>query len=139
MKMKKFMVVVLKPVFQTEDFILSLNEELARKYGASNPDDLFNSHKCLRELVDDYNHSTEGHPISMRQLITKYRFLGYGELHLELTGDHSEEEVLDAIAVYKWIRKTKSKYIDTRLSRYYRKNTLDKFLGGALTNALQHC
>lgn len=132
MNMKKFMVVVLKPVFQTEDFINSLNEELTNKYGATNPDDLFNSWKSLQELANDYNGTCKDHPVSVKQLVKKHSFLGYGQLHLGLDGVLSEEEALDAIAVNKWIRDTKGRFIEPQLSRHYRKNTLKKFLNQVL-------
>ena len=128
MNMKKFMVVVLKPVFQNEEFINSLNEELTNKYGATNPNDLFNSWKCLEELTNEYNKTSNDHPVSVKQLINKHRFLGYGQLYIMLEGTLSEEEARDAIAVNKWIRDTRGKFIEPRLSRRYRKNVLRKIL-----------
>lgn len=127
--MKKFMVVVLKPVFQNEEFINSLNKELASKYGATNPNNLFNSWKCLEELANEYNKTSKDHSVSVKQLINEHRFLGYGQLYIMLDGTLSEEEARDAIAVNKWIRDTRGKFIEPQLSRRYRKNVLRKILG----------
>lgn len=128
MNMKKFMVVVLKPIFQNEEFINSLNEELTNKYGATSPDNLFNSWKCLEELANEYNKTSSDHPVSVKQLINEHKFLGYGQLYIMLEGTLSEEEARDAIAVNKWIRDTRGKFIEPRLSRRYRKNVLRKIL-----------
>ncbi len=126
--MKKFMVVVLKPIFRNEEFINSLNEELTKRYGATSPDNLFNSWKCLEDLTNEYNQTSKDYPVSVKQLISEHSFLGYGQLYLELDGTLSEEEARDAIAVNKWIRETRGKYIDSGLSRRYRKNVLRKIL-----------
>lgn len=128
MNMKKFMVVVLKPVFRNEEFINSLNHELTTKYGATNPDDLFNSWKCLEELTNEYNSTSKDHPLSVKQLINEHSFLRYGQLYLNLDGNLSQEEARDAIAVNKWIRETRGKFIEPQLSRRYRKNVLKKIL-----------
>ena len=128
MNMKKFMVVVLKPVFRNEEFINSLNQELATKYGATRPDDLFNSWKCLEELTNEYNSTCKEHPVSVRQLISEHSFLRYGHLYIKLDINLSEEEARDAIAVNKWIRETRGKFIEPQLSRRYRKNVLKKIL-----------
>jgi hypothetical protein len=130
--MKKYMVVVLKPVFRNEEFINSLNQELATKYGATSPDDLFNSWKCLEELTNEYNRTCKDHPVSVKQLISEHSFLSYGQLYLELDGTLSEEEARDAIAVNKWIRDTKGKFIEPQLSRRYRKNVLKKIVDQVL-------
>lgn len=124
--MGRYMTVVLKKHYMNDLFISSLNEELAAKFGA-NTGVKFNTPAYVREEVDFMNYDPEGlkqvphwkRPITIEVLQTNAFWLRIGEFSFKLSAAEGAVPALDAVAICKWLIKTKCRYIDRVASDNY--------------------
>ena len=127
--------VVLKAPYQTTPFIESLNEQLFQFFGA-NHSTHFIHEKFLQEEADYLNTDPEGlrqlphfqRPIAISTLHNNFFWYRIGVFHFKISGEPTTDEARDAIAVCKWIIKTKRAYIDTETSQNFSRKIVAEYL-----------
>lgn len=133
--MGTYMRVVLKEHVRFDSFIKEINKVLADRYGAAT-EQHFNSWEELQREADYLNHDPEGRkelsdwnrPITKEQLHGSFFWPRLGEYSFKLSGSPSIGEAKDAIAVCKWIIRTKGHFIDKKLSGNYSKRIVGNYL-----------
>ncbi|WP_413670129.1 hypothetical protein ACEN9X_09420 [Mucilaginibacter sp. Mucisp86] len=137
------MTVVLKGDYRNDKFIDKLNEDLFKFFGSNN-DTKFNPWHFLQEEADYMNTDPEGliqlkdwkRPISKEALEANFFWLKHGEFSFKLSGGGSDsDEARDAVAVCKWIRKTRSQFIDEKASFNYSMGTVQSYLNYVFEDA----
>jgi len=109
--MGKYMTVVLKPEYQTDEFLEQLNQTLVDEFGG-NTGIKFNTRKFLQEEADFMNTDPEGiaqaphfrRPISVETLHNSFFWLRIGEFHCKISCPDGVADARNAVAVCKWIK-----------------------------------
>jgi hypothetical protein len=133
--MGRHMTVVLKSQYKTTQFIESVNQLLSDSFGA-NIDTHFIHEKFLQEEANYMNTDPEGllqlphfpRPITVSTLASNFFWFRIGEFTYKLSGSPTAVEARDAVAVCKWIIKTKRDYIDTSRSENFSRNIVATYL-----------
>lgn len=137
--MGRYMIVVLADEYKNDVFINQLNKELFETYGANNSEK-FNSWRYLQEEADYMNNDPEGkkqvphwkRPITKECLHKNCFWLRMGEFHLKISGGPTAEEAIDAVAVSKWIVRTKGRYINKKECSNYTIKIVKEYLNDTL-------
>jgi len=124
--MGRYMTVVLKEKYKNEQWIHLLNQQLTSDFGADLPV-IFNTWQYLQEEADYINNTLEGkkqlpgwkRPITIETLSTNFFWFRFGEFSIKLSGEPTLQEAKCAVAVSKWLTKTKSPFIDKARSDNY--------------------
>ena len=132
--MGRYMTVILKEQYRTDTFQEELNQTLFDAFGANNGVK-FKTRKFLQEEADYMNTDPEGlaqvphfqRPITVETL-SNFFWMRTGEFHFKLSCPESAREARDAVAICKWIIKTRGKFIDKRWSSNYDAATLKQYL-----------
>lgn len=138
--MGRYMIVVLKPQYNDDVFIDRLNAQLKDEFGAGEAQ-VFNTWKFLQEEADFMNNDPEGlqqvpdwpRPITAMQLHRTFFWLRVGELHIKLSACSDMQEAQNAIAVCKWIIKTKGAYIEKAECSNHTKKIVAEYLNHLFT------
>lgn len=133
--MGRHMTVVLRSQYRTTQFIESVNQLLSDSFGA-NIGCHFKHEKFLQEEADYLNTDPEGllqlphfsRPITVSTLANNFLWFRMGEFTCNLSGSPTVVEATDAVAVCKWIIKTKRDYIDTSRSENFSRNIVATYL-----------
>ena len=136
------MIVVLKEPYKREPFIEDLNNLLADKFG-SNTGVKFVTKKYVQEDADFINKDSEGvkqlpdwkRPVSAADLEQNFFWYRTGEFHFKTSGGPTSDEARDAVAICKWILKTRGHYIERGLSANYGKRILRQYLDEIFSEA----
>ncbi len=123
--MGRYMTVVLKEEYKTDSFIKNLNEELLQNFGSNNSIK-FNPWFYLQEEADYINQTEEGkkqlpgwdRPITKETLHYNFFWFRHGVFTCKLSAACADE-ARDAIAICKWLIKTRYTYIDKSQSDNY--------------------
>lgn len=134
--MGRYVTVVLKEKYKNEQWIHSLNQRLTSDFGADLPV-VFNTWQYLQEQADYINDTQEGkkqlpgwkRPITKETLSSNFFWFHFGEFSIKLSGEPTLQEAQTAVAVCKWLTKTKSAFIDKAHSENYSKQILTEYLG----------
>ncbi len=133
--MGRYMIVVLADEYKNDAFIIQLNKELFEIYGANNSEK-FNSWQYLQEEADYINKHPEGkkqlpdwkRPITKEALHKNFFWFRMGEFHFKLSGGATAEQARDAVAVCKWIVRTKGRYINKKECSDYKVKIVKEYL-----------
>lgn len=133
--MGRYMIVVLKPQYNNDGHMVRLNKQLQEEFGAATAQ-VFNTWKFLQEEADFMNHDPEGlrqipdwkRPITPLQLHNNFFWLRVGELHIKLSACSDMDKARNAIAVCKWVIKTKGLYIKKAASSNHSKKIVAEYL-----------
>lgn len=139
--MGRYMTVVLKEKYQNDFFIELLNMELATTYGA-NSGNKFNTWAHIKSEAHYMNHDPEGlqqlphweRPITAESLHKNFFWLRMGEYSFKLSCPSRSDEARDAVAICKWIIKTKGKFINKHASDNYYPAILREYLDELFLN-----
>lgn len=130
-----FMHVVLKDRYKYNPFIITLNEELVKSYGAVRVRGLFNSDKHLKDAISHFNdEKLEGLPgdgitlVPERVLARLSPWFRPGEFYYRLSWPGNITCSVNAVAVCKWLIKTEYHFIDQELSENYAIETVRSHL-----------
>ncbi|MCE7044441.1 hypothetical protein [Dyadobacter sp. CY312] len=140
--MGRYMTVVLKKLYIYDQWIDVLNKELADRFGA-NTSMKFNTWKYLQEQCDYINEHPEGkkqlphwqRPITTQTLHENFFWYHVGNFSFKLSGDNTSDEARDAVAVCKWLIKTRCRYIDKSLSKNYGIGVVQQYLNDLFIEA----
>jgi 3-methyladenine DNA glycosylase AlkD len=124
--MGRYMTVVLKKQYIYDQWIDAVNKELADNFGA-NTCIKFNTWECLQEQCDYMNEHPHGQkqiphwerPITKEMLHENFFWYRVGNFSFKLSGDSTTDDERDAVAICKWLIKTKNRYIDKSRSENY--------------------
>jgi hypothetical protein len=133
--MGRYMTVELKDEYKTDVFIKRLNEELLQDFGSNNSTK-FNPWNYLQEEADYINNTKEGkkqlqgwkRPITRETLNNNFFWLKNGVFSFKLSGGCTADEARDAVAVSKWLIKTRYKYLDKSQSENYSSKVIRDYL-----------
>lgn len=134
--MGRYMTVVLKEKYKNDAFIEKLNMTLVDTYGANNGTK-FVTWAHIQEDADFMNNTEEGRaqmkhwprPITKEILNENFFWYRHGEFSFKISGGgFSSDEARDAVAVGKWIKATKGRYIDKQQAQNYGFAVLRQYL-----------
>jgi hypothetical protein len=133
--MGRYMTVVLKEEHKNDLFIETLNQELLATFGSNNSVK-FNPWNFLQEEADYINNTEDGkkqlegwpRPITKEALHQNFFWLRNGEFSFKLSGGPTSAEARDAIAICKWLIKTRYKYINKSKSDNYSSGIVRQYL-----------
>jgi hypothetical protein len=133
--MGRYMIVVLKEEYRNDLFIETLNQELLSTFGSNNSIK-FNPWNFLQEEADYINDTEDGkkqlpgwkRPITKETLNNNFFWFRNGEFSFKLSGGCTADEARDAVAVCKWLIKTRYKYIDKSTSENYSSGIVREYL-----------
>jgi len=133
--MGQYMTVVLKEQYQNEIFIEYLNMELATIYGATSGNK-FNSWAYLNEQAHALNTDPDRlmewphqkRPLTSTDLHENFFGFRMGEYVLKISSEVGLDQARDAVAICKWIVKTKGKFINKHQSENYYPFVLREYL-----------
>lgn len=129
------MTVVLQPTFKKDTFIRQVNQELVTQYGAQHTC-VFTSHQFVQDEADFFNHDPEGivqatgmkRPVTAKYLSANFFWYRVGEYSCKITGSVEKDDVLNCIAVCKWIIATDCRYIAKEESNNFSKSIIHNYL-----------
>ena len=124
--MGRYMTVVLKQAHQNDLFINDINMQLNESFDAIGSIH-FITWQYLQSEADFMNTDPEGlqqiphieRPITAIWLHTNFFWYRVGEFAFKLSGCSEVQEAFNAVAVCKWLSKTRCKYIDKSKSDNY--------------------
>jgi 3-methyladenine DNA glycosylase AlkD len=133
--MGRYMTVVLKKQYIYDEWIDVLNKELADNFGA-NTCIKFNTWKYLQEQCEYINEHPHGkkqlphwqRPITTQTLNENFFWYRVGNFSFKLSGDNTTDDARDAVAICKWLIKTKNRYIDKSKSENYSLKIVQQYL-----------
>jgi hypothetical protein len=133
--MGRYMTVVLKKQYIYDQWIDAVNKELADNFGA-NTCIKFVTWQYLKEQCDYINEHPYGQkqiphwerPITKEMLHENFFWYRVGNFSFKLSGDNTSVDARDAVAVCKWLIKTKNRYIDKSRSENYSLKIVQQYL-----------
>jgi len=141
--MGRYMTVVLKKQYIYDQWIDAVNKELADNFGA-NTCVKFVTWQCLKEQCDYINEHPHGkmqiphwqRPITMQTLNENFFWYRVGNFSFKLSGDNNtSDDARDAVAVCKWLIKTRCRYIDKNRYENYGIGVVQQYLNDLFIEA----